>query len=292
MNVAAAAKGQPVIHGLIDAGAVRNRLPPSGFPARDALPRCFQYASALGTDGPVLCVGGLMMGSTTDDLGQPVTKTTAVMVWSCRGTHPVRKLTPAKAQTSVEVGLRPVPLLRSSARGSCWAAPWNRTQVMRSLAFTTTGADYWNQLSALCCSCGLCTPTQHACPEELFPRKPATTQGAEMRRRTLRMEQARPRSATPDAGRGGGCHSAVAQRLEVEQYEHHAPFAGGTDYAGKWSAAQAERGVTTQRWERGPGGPEPVRGSAGGGAGRRAACAVPGQVTAVTGDSICLNRIP
>ena len=30
-------------------------------------------------------------------------------------------------------------------------------KVMRSLSFTTTGADIWNQWSELCCACGLCT---------------------------------------------------------------------------------------------------------------------------------------
>ena len=40
---------------------------------------------------------------------------------------------------------------------------------MRSLGFTTTGEDIWNQYAQLCCACGLCT--LYACPESLFPKE-------------------------------------------------------------------------------------------------------------------------
>ncbi|HMD13978.1 MAG TPA: 4Fe-4S dicluster domain-containing protein, partial [Bacteroidota bacterium] len=42
-------------------------------------------------------------------------------------------------------------------------------KVMRSLSFTQTGEDIWNQYAQLCCSCGLCT--LYACPESLFPKE-------------------------------------------------------------------------------------------------------------------------
>jgi len=41
--------------------------------------------------------------------------------------------------------------------------------VMRSLAFTGTGSQQWNEWASLCCSCGLCT--LYACPEELYPKE-------------------------------------------------------------------------------------------------------------------------
>jgi Na+-translocating ferredoxin:NAD+ oxidoreductase RnfC subunit len=37
-------------------------------------------------------------------------------------------------------------------------------QVVRSLAFTATGKEHWNQWAALCCACGLCT--LYGCPEK------------------------------------------------------------------------------------------------------------------------------
>src|SRR6185503_15365405 len=57
-------------------------------------------------------------------------------------------------------------------------------QVMRSLAFTATGKEYWNQWAALCCACGLCT--LYACPEELFPKEACDDSKMEMRRANLK----------------------------------------------------------------------------------------------------------
>jgi len=51
---------------------------------------------------------------------------------------------------------------------------------MRSLAFTATGAEQWNQWAALCCSCGLCT--LYACPEELYPKEACDQSKAEMKK--------------------------------------------------------------------------------------------------------------
>lgn len=42
-------------------------------------------------------------------------------------------------------------------------------KVMRSLSFTATGEDIWNQWAQLCCSCGLCT--LYSCPEDLYPKE-------------------------------------------------------------------------------------------------------------------------
>ena len=52
-------------------------------------------------------------------------------------------------------------------------------KVMRSLGFTLTGEQIWNQWSELCCACGLCT--LYACPEDLYPKE-ACDQGKQDRR--------------------------------------------------------------------------------------------------------------
>jgi Na+-translocating ferredoxin:NAD+ oxidoreductase RnfC subunit len=41
--------------------------------------------------------------------------------------------------------------------------------VMRSLGFTASGSELWNQYAQLCCGCGICT--LYACPEGLYPRE-------------------------------------------------------------------------------------------------------------------------
>ena len=39
-------------------------------------------------------------------------------------------------------------------------------KVMRSLGFSLSGEDFWNQMGLLCCECSLCT--LYACPEDLY----------------------------------------------------------------------------------------------------------------------------
>ena len=56
-------------------------------------------------------------------------------------------------------------------------------KVMRSLGFTLTGGDIWNQWSELCCACGLCT--LYACPEDLYPKEACDTVSATARPRAL-----------------------------------------------------------------------------------------------------------
>jgi cobalamin reductase len=186
VNIANAVGGKPVIHKAITvAGAVREPVSltvPVGTRFRD----CLAAAGGLLTDDPVLCIGGLMMGETTDNLDAPVTKTTTGAVILPRQHHVMqRKLKPAKAQAQIG----------KSACDQCrYCTEYcprfllgyavEPHQVMRSLAFTGAGTEYWNQWAALCCSCGLCT--LYACPEELFPKEACDASKAEIRRAGLK----------------------------------------------------------------------------------------------------------
>jgi Na+-translocating ferredoxin:NAD+ oxidoreductase RnfC subunit len=182
VNIAAAAKGQPVTRKILTvAGAVKQPVTltaPVGTPFRE----CIEAAGGLTTDDPVMCIGGLLMGETTDDLDRPITKTTTGVVILPRTHHVMeRKLKPAKAQAGIG----------KSACDQCrYCTEYcprfllgyavEPHQVMRSLAFTATGAELWNQWAALCCACGLCT--LYACPEELFPKEACDDAKAAMRR--------------------------------------------------------------------------------------------------------------
>jgi Na+-translocating ferredoxin:NAD+ oxidoreductase RnfC subunit len=180
-NIAAAARGKPVLRKAITiAGAVHTPTSLSvsiGTPWRD----CLRLAGGPTTDDVVLCLGGVMMGETTHNLDTPVTKTTTGAVVLPRD-HPVvtRKFKPAKAQAFVG----------KSACDQCrYCTEYcpryllgyavEPHQVMRSLAFTGTGQEFWNQWAALCCSCGLCT--WFACPEELFPKEACDAAKTELR---------------------------------------------------------------------------------------------------------------
>jgi cobalamin reductase len=224
INIAAAAENKPVTHKMLTlAGAVRSPITlrvPIGTSYRD----CLEAAGGLTTTDPVLCIGGLMMGQTTDDLDTPVTKTATGVVILPRDHHVMeRKLKPNKVQAKIG----------KSACDQCrYCTEYcprfllgyavEPHQVMRSLAFSATGAQYWNQWASLCCSCGLCT--LYACPEELYPKEACDDSKAEMRRANLKWTG--PVTVKPHAMRDGR-HvpiKTLTKRLHVEQYDLPAPL--------------------------------------------------------------------
>ena len=224
VNIAAAAEGKPVTHKwLTIAGAVRSAATlrvPIGTTYRD----CLEAVGGLTTEDPVLCIGGLMMGQTTDDLDAPITKTATGVVILPRDHHVMeRKLKPNKVQAKIG----------KSACDQCrYCTEYcprfllgyavEPHQVMRSLAFTATGAEYWNQWAAMCCSCGLCT--LFACPEELYPKEACDDSKAEMRR--TNMKWTGPTTVKPHAMRDGR-HvpiKTLTRKLNVHHYDLPAPL--------------------------------------------------------------------
>jgi Na+-translocating ferredoxin:NAD+ oxidoreductase RnfC subunit len=224
VNIARAAKGRPVTHKMLTvAGAVRNPVTlhvPIGITYR----QCFEAAGGLTTSDPVLCIGGLMMGQTTDDLDTPVVKTATGVVVLPRDHRVIeRKLKPNRIQAKIG----------KSACDQCrYCTEYcprfllgyavEPHQVMRSLAFTATGAEYWNQWAALCCSCGLCT--LYACPEELYPKEACDDSKAEMRKANLKWSG--PTNVKPHPMHDGRRLpiQTLTRKLHVHQYDYPAPF--------------------------------------------------------------------
>ena len=224
VNIAAAAEGKPVTHKTLTiAGAVQKPVTlrvPVGTSFRD----CLGPAGGLTTDDPVLCLGGLMMGQTTDNLDTPILKTSTGVVILPRD-HPVirRKLQPAPTQARIG----------KSACDQCrYCTEYcprfllgyavEPHQVMRSLAFTATGQDYWNQWAALCCSCGLCT--LYACPEQLFPKEACDDAKGEMRKAGFKWSGPPVTKAHPlRDGRRVPIKSLV-RKLAVDPYDLPAPW--------------------------------------------------------------------
>jgi ferredoxin len=90
-------------------------------------------------------------------------------------------------------------------------------KVMRSLGFTLTGGDIWNQWSELCCACGLCT--LYACPEDLYPKE-ACDSGKQSRRAAgLKFVQQAPVQVHPMKEYRRVPLSQLRRRLQVEEYE-------------------------------------------------------------------------
>ena len=224
VNVAAAAEGRPVTHKTVTiAGAVNTPVTlvvPVGTAYRD----CIAAAGGLTTDDPVLCLGGMMMGETSDNLDTPVTKTSTGVIILPRD-HPVvaRKLRPAKAKARIG----------KSACDQCryctefcprflLGYAVEPHQVMRSLAFTGTGSDYWNQWASLCCSCGLCT--LYACPEQLYPKEACDDSKAAMR--AANQKWSGPATVKPHPMREGRRVpiKSLLRKLSLQAYDSPAPY--------------------------------------------------------------------
>ena len=225
INIAAAAEGLPVTHKTLTvAGAVRNPMTitvPLGVTLQD----CIQAAGGATVPDPVCCVGGMMMGVTTEDASQPVTKTTGGLIVLPRTHHIIeRKLKPVQAQNAIG----------KSACDQCryctefcprflLGYAVEPHQVMRSLAFTATGQAHWNDWAAMCCACGLCT--LYACPEELFPKEACDQSKAEMRK--VGQKWTGSMTVKPHPMRDGRRVpiKSLMRKLHIERYNHPAPFA-------------------------------------------------------------------
>jgi Na+-translocating ferredoxin:NAD+ oxidoreductase RnfC subunit len=221
-NIAAAAEGRPVIQKTLTiAGAVKHPLTltaPIGMTFREVI----EATGGFATEDPVLCVGGLMMGETTDDLDRPILKTTTGIVVLPRHHHVIeRKLKPAKVQA--RIGKSACDQCRYCTEYCPRFLLGYDVQphaVMRSLAFTATGAEYWDPLAALCCSCGLCT--LYACPEELFPKEACDDAKAEMRRANRKWTGRMDVKAHPMRDGRRVPIKTLIKKLHLEAYDHPA----------------------------------------------------------------------
>jgi Na+-translocating ferredoxin:NAD+ oxidoreductase RnfC subunit len=227
INIAHAAEGRPVTHKMLTlAGAVKAPVTlrvPIGASYRDVI----SAAGGFTTDDPVLCLGGLMMGQTTDNLDTPIIKTATGVVVLPRDHHVMeRKLKPGRIQA--KIGKSACDQCRFCTEYCPRFLLGYQVEphaVMRSLAFTATGAEHWNQFAALCCSCGLCT--LFACPEELYPKEACDDSKAAMRRQ--QMKWTGPMTVKPHGMRDGR-HvpiKTLTRKLHVEQYDLPAPLYPG-----------------------------------------------------------------
>ncbi len=223
-NIAAAAQGVPVTRKTITlAGAVKNPVTitvPIGTTFREAI----EAAGGPNTDDPVLCVGGLMMGLTTDDLDTPIVKTSSGAVILPRSHYLIGRK------------LKPEPIKARIGKSACDQCRYctelcpryllgyavEPHQVMRSLAFTATDKSYWNQMAVNCCACGLCT--LYACPESLFPKEACDASKAEMLSANIKWTgTARTKPHPMHDGRRVPV-KMLMQKLDIMKYDAPAPW--------------------------------------------------------------------
>lgn len=223
-NVHRASKGEPVTRKFVSiAGAVKK---PCSFwaPVGISLRELIEVAGGATVADPAVFVSGLMMGTRAPSLDEPVTKTTCGLIL-LPNEHPVatRKAQPLEAmnrigksacdQCSYCTEFCPRYLLGYDVQPH---------KVMRSLSFSLTGADNWNQSGQLCCACGLCT--LYACPEDLFPKEACDQAKTDLKTAGIHFEQTKPVRVHPMKEYRRVPLKMLRQRLHVEQYECETPY--------------------------------------------------------------------
>ena len=223
-NIALANEGKPVTMKTITiAGAVREPVTLT-VPIGTSYRECIEAAGGLAIPDPVFCYGGLMMGETSCDIDRSVVKTSTGVIVLPRNHHVAeRKLKPATIQAKIG----------KSACDQCRACTEfcprfllgyavEPHQVMRSLVFTQTGTQVWNEWASLCCSCGLCT--LFACPEELYPKEACDDAKSAMRKAGIKWSGPTKVKAHPMRDGRRVPVKSLARKLDVLRYEHPAPL--------------------------------------------------------------------
>lgn len=223
-NVYLAENQKPVTDKFVCiAGAVKKPSTfwtPIGTPFRDLI----KHAGGTTVQEYTIYIGGVMMGQLSHNPDDVVTKTTAGLVILPMEHYIIkRKNQPEKNwhrigksacdQCSYCTEFCPRYLLGYNVQPHL---------VMRSLGFSKTGSDVWNQMAELCCACGLCT--LYACPEDLFPKEACDKSKAEMRSAGIKYVQEKPVKVHPiKEGRRVPLKQLI-KKLRLDEYNGHTPF--------------------------------------------------------------------
>ncbi len=223
-NISAAAEDTPVVDKFITvSGAVNNPLTfiaPIGLSYRDAI----AAAGGASVSEFALFVSGIMMGKLEFDLDLPITKTCAGLI-----VLPVD-------HTLVQRKGQPIESMHRIGKSACDQCSYctelcprytlgydvQPHKVMRSLSFTATGEDIWNQYAQLCCGCGLCT--LYACPEYLFPKEACDRGKHDLKEKGLKWEGSMDVSPHLMYEYRRTPLKQLIQRLGIDEYDHPTPF--------------------------------------------------------------------
>lgn len=223
-NISAAVEGTPVIEKFITvSGAVSNPITfvaPVGLSYRDAI----AVAGGASVDSFAVFVSGIMMGKLEFDLDLPITKTCAGLI-----------VLPLD-HTLVQRKSQPVEAMHRIGKSACDQCSYctelcprytlgydvQPHKVMRSLSFTATGEDIWNQYAQLCCGCGLCT--LYACPEYLFPKEACDKGRQDLHEKGIKWDGPQEVSPHPMYEYRRTPLKQLVQRLGIGEYDRPAPF--------------------------------------------------------------------
>lgn len=227
-NVSLAERDVPVTEKFLSVtGAVKQAKSfwvPVGTTFRELIAR----AGGATVDDFGVFISGLMMGTLTFDLDDVVTKTTGGLILLPRDHYLLTRKTRSTSEMA-QIG-------KSACDQCSYCTEFcpryllgyevQPHKVMRSLSFTLTGGDIWNQWSELCCACGLCT--LYACPEDLYPKEACDKGKQDRRAAGLKFVQQAPVEVHPMKEYRRVPLSQLRRRLQVEEYERETPYEQGT----------------------------------------------------------------
>ena len=223
-NVNQAEQGKPVTAKFLSVcGAVaepKSFWAPVGTPFRELIAMA---GGATIADFGVF-ISGIMMGTLTFDLDDVVTKTTGGLIVLPRDHYLMTRRTRSQQEMN-QIG-------KSACDQCSYCTEFCPRyllgyevmphKVMRSLGFTLTGGDIWNQWSELCCACGLCT--LYACPEDLYPKEACDQGKVDRRAAGLKFVQQKPVEVHPMKEYRRVPLSQLRKRLQIEEYERETPY--------------------------------------------------------------------
>jgi Na+-translocating ferredoxin:NAD+ oxidoreductase RnfC subunit len=223
-NISAAWEDIPVTDKFITvSGAVNSPktfVAPLGLSYLDAI----AFAGGASVNEFAVFVSGIMMGKLEFDLDQPITKTCAGLI-----------VLPLD-HTLVQRKGQPVEAMHRIGKSACDQCSYctelcprytlgydvQPHKVMRSLSFTATGEDIWNQYAQLCCGCGLCT--LYACPEYLFPKEACDKGKHDLKQKGLNWEGPGEVVPHPMYEYRRTPLKQLIQRLGIDEYDRPTPF--------------------------------------------------------------------
>ena len=205
------------------AGAVHH---PASFvaPVGMSLADAVAHAGGASPREFAVFVGGVMMGKLEFNLDQPITKTTSGLV-----VLPMdHTLVQRKSRTE-----QSMHLIGKSACDQCsyctelcpryvLGYDVQPHKVMRSLGFTMTGEQIWNQYASLCCACGLCT--LYACPEALYPKEACDKAKHDLKAEGIQWSGRKEVIPHPMYEGRRTPLSQLIKRLGLEEYSHSSTF--------------------------------------------------------------------
>ena len=223
-NINNAMEGKPVTKKFVSVAGLVN-IPSSFFvPIGTSFRELIEIAGGTKVKDFGIFVSGIMMGQLTFDVNDVVKKTTAGII-ILPIDHYLINRTNRNIQSKNRIG-------KSACDQCSYCTEFcpryllgydvQPHKVMRSLAFTQSGSNYWNQYADLCCSCGLCS--LYACLEDLYPREACDQSKAEMRKNNFKYEQIKELKVHPIKEGRRVPLKQLMKRLDISKYDAKTPF--------------------------------------------------------------------